>query len=83
VIDEKVIEEKVYIKKAENGQTSWIIICSSIILLGVIVTGLLVRWFFLATKKDIIAAEMRKKGKADLDHQIEMDTQKKDFEELP
>lgn len=26
---------------------------------------------------------MRKKGKADLEHEIEMDAQKKDFEELP
>lgn len=83
VIDEKVIEEKVYIKKADDGQTSWIIICSSIILLGVLVAGLMVRWFFIQQKKDLIAAEMRKKGKADLEHEIEMDAQKKDFEELP
>jgi len=43
----------------------------------------LVRWFFIQAKKDLISAEMRKKGKADLEHEIEMDAQKKDFEELP
>jgi len=83
VIDQKVIEQKVYIKKADDGQTSWIIISSSFVLLGVVVAGLLVRWFFIQAKKDLISAEMRKKGKADLDHEIEMDAQKKNFEELP
>lgn len=82
-IEEKIIEEKVYIRKADDQSTSWLIICGSIILLAIVVTGLIVRWFLTQAKKDLIAAEMRKKGKEDLDHQIEMDAHKKDFEELP
>lgn len=39
--------EKIYIKKADDGTTSWIIITSAVVLLAAVLTGLVVRFLYL------------------------------------
>lgn len=51
--------EKIYIKKADDGTTRWIIITAAVVLLGVIIAGLVVRFLYLQAKKDVIQAEVR------------------------
>lgn len=74
---EEVEREKIFIKKAEDGTTSWIIITVAVMLLGAVIAGLVVRFLFLQAKNDVIQAEVRQKKKAELDAEIEMDSAKK------
>lgn len=66
--------EKIFIKKADDGTTRWIIITAAVVLLGVLIAGVVVRYLYMQAKKDVIQAEIRQKGKEELDNEVEMDS---------
>jgi len=79
VIEPDVEREKIYIKKAEDGTTQWIIITAAVVLLGLVIAGVVARYFYMQAKKDVIQAELRQKRKTDLDNEVEMDSAMKDL----
>lgn len=79
VIEPDVEREKIYIKKAEDGTTQWIIITAAVVLLGLVIAGVVARFFYMQAKKDVIQAELRQKRKTDLDNEVEMDSAMKNL----